>query len=392
MQYRINPKNGDSLSALGLGCMRFTRKGGFIDREKAEREMLRAIELGINYFDTAYLYPGSESCVGAFLAKGHRDKVKLATKLPQYLVKEYADFDRFFYEELKRLQTDHIDYYLMHMLSDLNSWLRLNELGVEKWILEKKQSGEIVNIGFSYHGSATGFMAVIDAYHFDFCQMQFNYFDVNGQAGEKGLRYAASKGLPVIIMEPLRGGRLVNGLPKRARDFWSEQTPKRSPAEWGLRWIWNYPEVTVVLSGMNSFDQLEENARVASASLPQTMDNTELALYDRAREIIKENMAVACTGCSYCMPCPAGVDIPACFNAMNVRRSDGWFNGLREYIMCTTMKNKPANASICIRCGRCETHCPQGIEIRKELEGVVRELEGPAYKTAALFIRKFGKF
>lgn len=392
MQYRTNPKNGDKLSALGFGCMRFSRKGGFIDQDKAESEMLRATELGVNYFDTAYMYPGSEACVGKFLAKGYRDQVKLATKLPQYLTKSYGDFDKFFYEELKRLQTDRIDYYLLHMLSDFHSWQRLEELGIRKWIEEKKRSGEIVNIGFSYHGSATGFMKIIDAYDFDFCQMQFNYFDVHGQAGEIGLKHAAGKGLPVIIMEPLRGGRLVQGLPKKAKDFWAAQEPHRSPAEWGLRWIWNYPEVTVILSGMNSIEQVEENCRVASESSANTIDSETLKLYDRAREIIKENMAVACTGCSYCMPCPSGVDIPVCFNAMNVRQSDGWFNGLREYIMCTSLKTNPANASKCIKCGACEAKCPQGIEIRKELARVAETMEGPAYKLAVGTMRHFAKF
>jgi len=392
MQYRTNPKNGDRLSALGLGCMRFSRRGGFIDQEKAEREMQRALDLGVNYFDTAWTYPGSETCVGKFLAKGHRDQIKLATKLPQYLTKKYEDFDRYFYEELKRLQTDHIDYYLLHMLSDYHSWQRLVDLGIERWIDEKKAKGEIVNIGFSYHGGSTGFIRIIDAYPFDFCQMQFNYFDQHGQAGETGLRYAASKGLPVIIMEPLRGGRLTNGLPKKVKTFWDKAEPHRSPAEWGLRWVWNYPEVTVLLSGMNSIEQIEENCGTASDALPGALDDSTLALYDRARELIKENMAVPCTGCAYCMPCPQGVDIPVCFNALNVKQSDGWFNGEREYIMCTSLKTVTTNASKCIRCGRCETHCPQKIEIRKHLQQVTQELEGPVYKLVMKGARLFGRF
>ncbi len=392
MQYRINPKNGDRLSALGLGCMRFTRRGGFIDQEKAENEMKLAVDGGINYFDTAWTYPGSETCVGKFLAQGYRDRIRLATKLPQYLTKKYEDFDRYFYEELKRLQTDHIDYYLLHMLSDFYSWERLRELGIERWIDEKKRKGEIVNIGFSYHGGATGFIRILDAYDFDFCQMQFNYFDQHGQAGEKGLFHAAQKGLPVIIMEPLRGGRLATGLPKKAKAFWDKAEPARSPAEWGLRWVWDYPEVTVLLSGMNSPEQIAENCRTASDALPHALTPEQRALFDRAREIIKENMAVPCTGCSYCMPCPQDVDIPVCFNALNVKRSDGWFNGLREYIMCTSLKTVSTNASKCIKCGRCETHCPQKIEIRKELDKVKSELEGPIYRLSVGMARRVGKF
>lgn len=392
MQYRINPKNGDRLSALGYGCMRFTKKGGFIDQEKAEREMLYALEQGVNYFDTAYTYPGSETALGKFLSKGYRDKIYLATKLPQYLAKTYADFDRFFYEELRRLQTDHIDYYLLHMLADYQGWQRLADMGIEKWIAEKKEKGEIRNIGFSYHGGSAGFIRIIDAYDFDFCQIQFNYMDVHGQAGETGLRYAASKGLPVIIMEPLRGGRLVQGLPARAKEFWASCQPRRSPAEWGLRWIWNYPEVTVILSGMNDVEQIRENCGVCSDAAPGSLSQDTLALFDQARQIIRENTKVPCTGCSYCMPCPAGVDIPTCFNTMNVRQSDGWFTGLREYIMCTSLKAKPTNASKCVKCGRCEQHCPQGIAIRRELEEVARTMEGPAYKVFMAAARKVTKF
>jgi len=392
MQYRINPKNGDKLSALGYGCMRFTRKGGGIDQEKAEKEMLYALEQGVNYFDTAYTYPGNEVALGKFLAKGHRSKIYLATKLPQYLAKSYADFDKFFYEELRRLQTDYIDYYLLHMLSDYGSWQRLTALGIEKWIAEKKASGEIRNIGFSYHGGSDGFIRIVDAFDFDFCQIQFNYLDVHGQAGETGLRHAASKGLPVIIMEPLRGGRLVQGLPAKAKAFWQNAVPNRSAAEWGLRWIWNYPEVTVILSGMNDLAQVEENIRVCNEAFPNRLSDAELACYDEARRLIRESTKVNCTGCSYCMPCPAGVDIPTCFNALNVRQSDGWFTGLREYIMCTSLKATPANASRCIKCGRCEQHCPQGIEIRKMLEEVTHTLEGPAYKLFMAAARKVTKF
>ncbi len=382
MQYRINSKNGDRLSTLGYGCMRFTRTGGVIDQKKAESEMRRAIELGVNYFDTAYTYPGSEVCVGRFLSAGYRDRIKLATKMPQYMVRSSADLDRFFSEELKRLNTDHIDYYLLHMLADTGAWSRLQGLEIEKWIEARKSDGSIRNIGFSYHGGTSGFKALIDAYDFDFCQIQFNYFDKDGQAGEQGLKYAAQKGLPVIIMEPLRGGRLAGGLPEQAKAAWAENEPGRSFAELGFRWLWNYPEVTVVLSGMNSVSQIEENCRTASEMVPDSLTRKELEVYDNVRDIIKRNMAVPCTGCGYCMPCPAGVDIPTCFNAMNVRRADGWMTGLREYIMCTSMKTRPTKASMCIKCGRCEQHCPQKIEIRRELSAVASAMEGVPYKVS----------
>ena len=217
MQYRINPKNGDKLSALGYGCMRFTKKGAFIDQEKAEREMLHALENGVNYFDTAYTYPGNEAAVGKFLAKGYRDKVYLATKLPQYLVKSYEDFDKFFYEQLKRLQTDHIDYYLLHMLSDFHSWERLVDLGIKEWIDEKKKSGQIINIGFSYHGGSAGFIAIVDAYDFDFCQIQFNYLDVHGQPAKQVCAMPHQRGCLLSLWSLFAAADWSGGCLKRLR-------------------------------------------------------------------------------------------------------------------------------------------------------------------------------
>ena len=218
MRYRVNPKTGDRLSLLGLGCMRFTKKNGAIDQEKAEQVMAHALAQGINYFDTAWLYPGNEAAVGRFLAKGHRDEVVLATKMPQYKVRKTADFDGFFGEELERLQTDYIDYYLMHMLSDFASWQRLKDLGVAAWIEAKKAAGAIRRIGFSYHGGTDGFLRILDDYDWDFCQIQYNYVDERGQAGVDGLKRAAEKGIAVVIMEPLRGGRLADQIPEKAAE------------------------------------------------------------------------------------------------------------------------------------------------------------------------------
>ena len=263
MLYRENPKNGDKLSILGYGCLRYTKKGTAIDQEKAEREMAAAVEAGVNYFDTAYTYGGSEVCLGKFLAKGYRDRVNIATKLPHYYLKQPGDMQRYFAEELERLQTDHVEYYLMHMLNDVNTWNRLENLGIREWIAEKKQAGEIKNIGFSFHGGCEQFKKLVDVYDWDFCQIQYNYMDEYTQAGVEGLRYAHAKGLPVIIMEPLRGGRLVNALPKEAQHIFQKANPERSFAEWGLRWLWNQPEVTVVLSGMNDVTQVQENVRIS---------------------------------------------------------------------------------------------------------------------------------
>ena len=384
MQYRTNPRNGEALSALGFGCMRFTRKGGGIDQEKANRELMLALEQGVNYFDTAYVYPGSEVCLGSFLETYRcRDRLNIATKLPQYRLHKPGDAERYFAEELERLHTDHIDYYLMHMLNDARSWARLCELGVDAWLREKLKSGAIRNAGFSFHGSAEQFKALVDAWDWDFCQIQFNYMDEHSQAGLEGLRYAASKGLPVIIMEPLRGGRLVNGLPTAARKRFEQAEPKRSPADWGLRWIWNHPEVTVVLSGMNDVSQVEENCRIASEALPNQLTDGELALYEAVLADIRAGTKVGCTGCNYCQPCPQGVAIPTCFAAYNDTYADSYFTGLREYYMCTMLRKAPSNAGLCIKCGKCEQHCPQHIEIRKELDNVKRRLETPIYKIGA---------
>ena len=393
MQYRINPKNGDRLSALGYGCMRFTRRGGVIDQDKANAEMKRALDLGVNYFDTAYVYAGSEACLGQFMkAYGCRDQIRVATKLPQYLIRKIEDADKIFREELRRLQTDHVDYYLMHMLNDKKSWERLCGLGIREWIEARKQAGEIRNIGFSFHGGAGAFRELVDAYDWEFCQIQFNYMDEHAQAGVEGLRYAHEKGLPVIIMEPMRGGRLATGLNDAARAAFARVNPNRTPVDWALRWIWNHPEATVVLSGMNDQAQVEENCRVASESQPETLSTEELAAYGEALRAIQASVRVNCTGCNYCQPCPRGVNIPTCFANYNASYTDGYVNGLREYFMCTTLRKDRANAGLCVKCGQCEKHCPQGIAIRDELDKVKKRFETPVYKAAAVIARKVMKY
>lgn len=231
MIYRTNPRNQEQLSILGYGCLRFSRKGTSIDQEKAEQEMRIAIEHGVNYFDTAYTYGGSEVCLGKFLAKGYRDNVHIATKLPHYYIKKEDDIERYFREQLERLQTDHVEYYLMHMLNDIAAWERLQSLKITEWIANKKAQGQIQNIGFSFHGNTDNFLKILEAYDWDFCQIQYNYMDEHSQAGRKGLIRAHEKGMPVIIMEPLRGGRLVQGLPKSAVKLLEREEPRRSPAE-----------------------------------------------------------------------------------------------------------------------------------------------------------------
>ncbi|MDR5658422.1 aldo/keto reductase [Serpentinicella sp. ANB-PHB4] len=386
MKYRVNPKNNDKLSALGFGCMRLPK-----DQKEVEEQIIYAIENGVNFFDTAYIYPNSEVKLGRVLSKGYRERVKIATKLPPYLVKKYEDLDKIFYEELERLQTDYIDYYFMHMLTDINIWKRLLDIGILKWIEEKKAKGEIINIGFSYHGGREEFIKLIDAYEWEFCMIQYNYLDENNQAGKSGLKYAAAKGLPVMVMEPLRGGKLVTNLPKEVYEVWDKADTKRTPAEWAFRWIYNHPEVTVVLSGMNSQEMIEENIRVASQAEANTFTEDDYELFNKVRKILDEKIKIPCTACDYCLPCPVGVDIPTCFSCYNDREIEGKITAIGKYIMQTSFKSQAQNASLCIKCGKCEKHCPQNIAIIDELAKVSKAMEGFYYKPARFFIKRFMK-
>ena len=383
MNYRINPKNGDKLSVLGFGCMRFQK-----NYTETEKQIIHAIENGINYFDTAYLYANSEATLGKVLSQGYREKVKIATKIPSN-IKKYEDLDKIFNTQLARLQTNYIDYYLLHMLTSVNVWNRLEGLGFVKWIEEKKKKGQINNIGFSYHGGRSEFPKIVDVFEWDFCMIQFNYLDENSQAGKSGLEYAASKGLPIMIMEPLRGGRLVSGLPDDVRNLISNAYVKRSPAEWAFRWIYNFPQVTTVLSGMNSLQMIEENIRIASDSQPNNFSDVDFKLFEKIRIILNEKIKFPCTGCNYCMPCPSGIDIPTCFSCYNTRTIVSKSRAFMEYLIQTSISN---NASGCTNCGICESHCPQQIEIRKGLKEVAKVMEPFYYRPYRYLIKKRMRF
>ncbi|MBR1849547.1 MAG: aldo/keto reductase [Lachnospiraceae bacterium] len=389
MEYRKS-KTGEQLSILGYGCMRFTTKAGSIDIDKTEKELLKAYEKGVNYFDTAYVYPGSEAALGEILEQNHiRDKVNIATKLPQYLIGNRAALDKYFNEELKRLRTDHVDYYLMHHMTAMNQWDKLLKVGIIEWIQEKKAAGQIRNIGFSYHGNTEDFIGILDAYDWDFCQIQYNYMDEHTQAGRKGLEHAAAKGVPVVIMEPLRGGKLVNLLPEKAKEQIRSYEKGYTPAELGLRWLWNQPEVTVVLSGMNSLEMVEENCRIAADAKAGAFDEKDFALIEEVKRIISESELVGCTGCRYCMPCPKGIDIPALFRSYNMTALESKSAARFEYAQTVGLRKEPAFATQCIGCGKCEQHCPQSIPIRekiKEADKVVRPLP---YRVGINVVRKF---
>ncbi len=386
MKYRVNPKNNDRLSILGFGCMRFPK-----NQKDTEQQIIYAIENGVNYFDTAYIYPGSEKTLGNILAKGYRERVNIATKMPHHLINKYDDFDKIFNEELKRLQTNYIDYYFMHMLTDINIWNRLIDIGILKWIDEKKGQKQIINIGFSYHGGTEEFQKIVDAYDWEFCMIQYNYLDENEQAGKKGLKYAASKGLPVMIMAPLRGGKLVSNLPKEVYHKLDKSTKKISPVEIALRWLWNQPEVTVVLSGMNTMEMLAENIRIATAAEVDSFTKEDHEMVNNIRNIIKAKNKIPCTGCNYCVPCPMGVDIPTCFACYNDRELEGRVRSIKRYIMNTSLKKHSHNASLCSKCGKCEIRCPQKIAIRDELVKVTKTMESFYYKPVRFFIKKIMK-
>ena len=379
-----------ALSVLGFGCMRFVRSGASIDLDKAEKQILAAYEAGVNYYDTAYIYPGSEAALGEILHRNSlREKVHIATKLPQYMIHRSSAIERYFQEQCKRLRTDYIDYYLMHMLTDFAQWEELKSLGIEEWIAAKKESGAIRNIGFSYHGNSDQFLKILDDYDWDFCQIQYNYMDENTQAGVKGLKAAAAKGIPVVIMEPLRGGKLVNSLPAGARKAIESNERGWNPAGWGLRWLYNQPEVTVVLSGMNSEKMVAENIQTASDASAGAFTEQDFALVETIRQEIRKKEKVGCTGCRYCMPCPQGVDIPGAFRCYNAMYSDSKMSGRFQYAQTVVMTQKPAFPSQCIECGKCEKHCPQGIPIRQKLKEADKALRPFPFRLGIAIARRY---
>lgn len=384
------------LSILGYGCMRYPRKDGKIDEERTERQIIQAIDRGVNYFDTAYIYHNgrSESILGNILSKGYRDKVKIATKLPPYFVRSSKDMENALDTQLKRLRTDRIDYYLMHAMNTKASWDRLKSLGVAEFIERVKKEGKIINIGFSYHGDKEEFKALVDDYPWDFCQIQYNYIDEYFQAGREGLEYAASKGLGIVVMEPLRGGSLAGRIPEEVQRIWNTADTKRTPAEWALRWLWDQPQVTVVLSGMNEEAHIEENTRLAGEVYPCTLTEDEKAIYERVKNEYNRLMKVNCTGCGYCMPCPAGVDIPFCFSYYNSKHLFKAKRARWQYIAFAgaPMGGSPSYASLCKGCGKCEKACPQQIPIREKLREAASDMELPALKPVMRLVRKYYSF
>ncbi|WP_461207063.1 aldo/keto reductase [Clostridium sp. DL1XJH146] len=378
MQYRKFGKTGLDISLLGYGCMRLPMQEGQkgkIDEEKATEQIRYAIDNGVNYIDTAYPYHGGESelVVGRALKDGYREKIYLATKLPSWLIKTREDMDKYLNEQLEKLQTDHIDFYLLHALSK-DRWQTYKDNGVFDFIDKAKETGKIKHIGFSFHDDLDVFKQIIDEYDgWEFCQIQFNYMDEYFQAGIEGLNYASDKGIPVIAMEPLRGGALTKTIPEDIQKVWDRADKKRTAAEWAFRFVFDYPNINVVLSGMNSIQQIEENIRTAEEGLPNSLKEEEKQLIDEVKKMYRSKIKVDCTKCQYCMPCPVGVNIPYNFELLNnVTMYDDLASSKMRY---NNLMKPEDRAEACVQCGKCEKVCPQNISIRVMLKETVAILK-----------------
>jgi predicted aldo/keto reductase-like oxidoreductase len=384
MQYRSFGKLDFQVSALGFGCMRFPTKDDRIEETEATEMLHYAIDRGVNYLDTAYPYHSgaSEMLLGRVLKGGMRDKVKLATKLPSWEVKTAADFDKFLDLQLERLQVDYVDFYLLHSLNK-GSWPKLRDLGVREWAEKAIASGRFGHLGFSFHDDHDTFKQIVDEYDWAMCQIQYNYIDIENQAGTKGLQYAAAKGIAVVIMEPLLGGKLVSP-PPPIQAIWDSAATPRPPAEWALQWLWNQPEVSTVLSGMSTLEQVKENVALAEAGGASigVLTADELALYDRVRAKYPELEVIPCTDCKYCMPCSQGIDIPANFATYNdgvkfakpewARGQYAWWKFAYEV---QGIFDHDMQAALCIQCQECEAKCPQDIRT-SEWMPIIHEVLG----------------
>ena len=391
MLYREIPKTGDKLSILGYGCMRFPGGALGVDEKKAIEQLRYAMDKGINYFDTAWPYHGgkSEGILGKALKEGYREKVKIADKLPHWLCKNTEDMDYYLNEQLKRLDTDKIDYYLIHAL-DGPSWEKVKSLGVIDFINKAKESGKIVNAGFSFHGLKEEFKAIIDDYDWDFCQIQYNILDKHFQAGIDGLTYAHSKNIGVIVMEPLRGGSLAGKLPPDVEKIYENAKTGWSNAEWSLRWIWNHPGVITILSGMNDQSQIDENIKIAGEAGINSLSEEKIRTVEKAAEKFISLMKVPCTSCQYCMPCPKNVNIPSAFTFYNEKYlfKKGFMSRMFYLMQLGKIGDKePMLASRCVDCGICVKKCPQKIDIPAELKHVKKDFEGFLSKPLLFMIK-----
>lgn len=375
MLYRKMKKADPELSILGFGCMRLPQKeNGEIDEETATSMLRYAIDHGVNYVDTAYPYHNgaSEPFVGKALAGGYREKVNLATKLPSWLIKSREDMDRYLDEQLARLRTDSIDFYLVHGLMR-PFWENLVSLGVTDFLTGAIADGRIRYAGFSFHDTTKVFKEIVKSYDWTFAQIQYNFMDEHYQAGTEGLRYAAKKGIGIVVMEPIRGGLLAKDLPGIS-EIWQEAKAHHDPAGWALRWVWNHPEVTVVLSGMSAPEQVRQNIETAGTGLPASLTTAEISLFRKVKKELEKRILIPCTGCRYCTPCPHGVSIPECFEYFNRGHMYDDREQTRQIytaFLAGVFDGIPSYASLCQECGECEEKCPQNLPVRENLKKVV---------------------
>ena len=401
MKYRSMPTGEEKLSALGFGCMRLpTKVGGvasnLINKEEAIKQIRYAIDNGVNYIDTAYPYHAgaSESFLGEYILKdGYREKVYIATKMPCFMVKRKEQLREIFEKQLKKLQVDYIDYYLLHTL-DGQTWNQMLDLGIIDFMNEIRKENKVRHMGFSFHGKKDDFKRIVDEYNWEFVQVQYNILDEHFQAGIEGIEYASQKGLGVIVMEPLRGGSLVGKIPKDVQKIYDGASIKRKPSDWALRWIYNNPAVTVVLSGMNNMDHIKENIQTASTAYYNGLSDKEIEIIENVRNAYKDLMKVRCTGCAYCMPCPAKIDIPNAFKQLNNYYMFSKPGATIQYALFSGIRtdNREQNwTSNCINCGKCEKVCPQNIPVRQIFKQVQKDLEKPYVKSISKIASKFMK-
>lgn len=386
MLYRPFGRTGERVSILGFGCMRLPVIDG--DHEEIDvrlaTEMLRyAVDNGVNYVDTAYPYhsgpkrgmPGaSEGFVGEALDGGYRDKVMIATKQPPWLMNSRTDMEEMLEGQLERLRTDHIDCYLLHGM-DGSQFQRLVGMGALEFLSDAKKQGKIRFAGFSFHDEGPAFAPIVDAYDWDFCQIQYNYMDTEYQAGEAGLAYAADRGLAVIVMEPVKGGRLAAKPPADVQDIWDEAPVKRTPAAWALRFVWDDSRVSTLLSGMSAMEQVVENVALANEAHPASLSAEESAVIEKVREAYRERTAVDCTACRYCLPCPQDIDIPMMFGFLNNVSLYGSLDEERFGHDLETGLGRTALASSCTECEQCVEACPQHLDVPRELAKVAEKFE-----------------
>lgn len=394
MQKRIIEKTGDKISTLGFGAMRLPLKNGKIDRIKGKELIYHAIENGVNLIDTAYLYGDSESFLGEVLTPEIRSKIKLSTKLPSINVRKYEDMEKFLNEQLERLQTDYIDYYLIHAV-DLKTVNRLIKRDLFKFIAKAKDEGKIKHVGFSYHGPKEEFDIIIDGYDWDVVMVQYNYFDENVQASMEGIEYAASKGMGVFVMEPLKGGILAGKMPSEVEEIFKRADPDKSNADWALEWVLNNKNVTCILSGMNTLEQLDDNLRITDRTTPLSMTLEEMETVELAKRVMRKSLKINCSTCGYCMPCPQGVNIPECLKIYNEKYLFGHKGLINQSFMdyyqyVGGIMGNRGNAGLCNGCGKCLRKCPQKLDIISELKMVKKEFEVPGVKYILTFVKYVG--